>query len=165
LSVLHRWGVSFRHTGTRLSPWLQSQSGTSIATSAKLGTPCDLTWREGDERERLWVTDPGHQIVDGLGDSIVIEETETYGEPFGVPEPDRLVFTSWFDGGEVFRSGCCYRRGRGKLFYFRPGHETYPIYHREDIQQVLDNAVHWATPTTGSDAHADNRNVDAPESQ
>ena len=129
-----------------------------------LGTPCDLTWREGDERERLWVTDPGHRIADGLGDGVVIESTETYGEPFGVPEPDSLVFTSWFEGGEVFRSGCCYRRGRGRLFYFRPGHETYPIYHRDDIQRILDNAVHWATAPAGANATAGNRNVDAPES-
>ena len=130
-----------------------------------LGTPCDLTWREGDERERLWVTDPGHPITDGLDESIVIEATETYGEPFGVPEPDRLVFTSWFEGGEVFRSGCCYRRGRGRLFYFRPGHETYPIYHRDDIQRVLHNAVRWAAPSVGADADGGNRNVPAPESR
>jgi trehalose utilization protein len=130
-----------------------------------LGTPCDLTWREADERERLWVVDPGHPIADGLGDALVFDETETYGEPFGIPEPDRLVFTSWFEGGEVFRSGCCFRRGRGRIFYFRPGHETYPIYHRDDVQQLLDNAVGWATPSEGADAYAGNRNVDAPESR
>ncbi|MFC7075377.1 ThuA domain-containing protein [Haloarcula halophila] len=129
-----------------------------------LGTPCDLTWREAGERERCWVVDPGHPITDGLGDSLVFEEAEMYGEPFGVPEPDRLVFTSWFEGGEVFRSGCCYRRGRGRLFYFRPGHETYPIYHRDDVQRVLGNAVEWAAPTEGADAHAGNRNVDPRES-
>ena len=129
-----------------------------------LGTRCDLTWREADERERLWVVDPGHPIADGLDDSIVIDEAEMYGEPFGVPEPDRLVFTSWFAGGEVFRSGCCYRRGRGRIFYFRPGHETYPIYHREDVQRVLDNAVRWAAPTEGADAEAGNRNVEPRES-
>ncbi|WP_135303614.1 ThuA domain-containing protein [Haloarcula amylovorans] len=129
-----------------------------------LGTPCDLTWREDGERERCWVVDPGHPITDGLDDSLVIDEAEMYGEPFGVPEPDRLVFTSWFEGGEVFRSGCCYRRGRGSIFYFRPGHETYPIYHRDDVQRVLDNAVRWATPTEGADATAGNRNVDPRES-
>ncbi|WP_324756288.1 ThuA domain-containing protein [Haloarcula montana] len=129
-----------------------------------LGTPCDLTWREAGERERCWVVDPGHPITDGLADSLVFEEAEMYGEPFGVPEPDRLVFTSWFEGGEVFRSGCCYRRGRGSIFYFRPGHETYPIYHRDDVQRVLGNAVEWAAPTEGADAHAGNRNVDPRES-
>jgi len=128
-----------------------------------LGTPCDLTWREVGERERLWVVDPGHQITDGLDDSLVFDEAEMYGEPFGVPEPDRLVFTSWFEGGEVFRSGCCYRRGRGRIFYFRPGHETYPVYHRDDVQRVLDNAVGWAAPTEGSNARAGNRNVEPRE--
>ncbi len=115
-----------------------------------LGTTCNLQWREDGARERLWVVDPGHPIADGLPESIDLDRTEMYGEPFDVPEPDRLVFLSWFEGGEVFRSGCCYRRGKGRIFYFRPGHETYPIYHQPEIQQVLGNAVAWATPTEGS---------------
>ena len=53
-----------------------------------------------------------------------------YGEHFDIPAPDELVFVSWFPGGEVFRSGCCFRRGAGRIFYFRPGHETYPTYHQ-----------------------------------
>lgn len=115
-----------------------------------MGTTCNLQWREDGGRERLWVVDPGHPIADGLGESIELPTTEMYGEPFDVPEPDRLVFTSWFEGGEVFRSGCCYRRGNGRIFYFRPGHETYPIYENEDIQRVLKNAVEWASPRAGS---------------
>jgi trehalose utilization protein len=115
-----------------------------------LGTSCSLKWREAGERERLWVTDPGHPIADGLDDAIELDEAEMYGEPFDIPQPDELVFTSWFEGGEVFRSGCCYRRGNGRIFYFRPGHESYPIYHTDEIQQVLANAVAWATPTEGS---------------
>ncbi len=117
-----------------------------------MGTTCSLQWREDGETERLWVVDPGHPIADGLAESIELPQTEMYGEPFDVPEPDRLVFTSWFEGGEVFRSGCCYRRGRGRVFYFRPGHETYPIYENESIQQVLDNAVEWASPVVGDTA-------------
>jgi trehalose utilization protein len=74
-----------------------------------------------------------------------------YGERFDVPAPDELVFTSWFEGGEVFRSGCCYNRGSGKVFYFRPGHETYPIYYRDDVRDVLANAAEWAAPTDGPD--------------
>ena len=128
-----------------------------------LGTPCDLTYREGDERERLWVTDPGHPITDGLAESIVIEDTETYGEPFGVPEPDRLVFTSWFEGGEVFRSGCCYRRGAGRIFYFRPGHETYPVFKEPVVHEVLDNAVRWAAPRGEQSVDTDNHAVDPAE--
>ncbi|ADD06899.1 ThuA family protein [Natrialba magadii ATCC 43099] len=115
-----------------------------------MGTTCSLQWREDGETERLWVVDPGHPITDGLGECIELPETEMYGEPFDVPEPDRLVFTSWFEGGEVFRSGCCYRRGSGRIFYFRPGHETYPIYENEEIQQVLRNAVEWASPREGA---------------
>lgn len=111
-----------------------------------MGTTCDLKWREAGEKERLWVVEPGHPIADGLDECVELPEAEMYGERFDVPAPDSLVFTSWFEGGEVFRSGCCYRRGAGRIFYFRPGHETYPIYHDETIQRVLANACEWATP-------------------
>lgn len=111
-----------------------------------MGTSCTLNWREAGERERLWVTNSGHPIVRGLGDCIELENTEMYGEPFGIPAPDEQVFISWFEGGEVFRSGCCWHRGNGKIFYFRPGHETYPIYHNEQIHRVLYNAARWAAP-------------------
>ena len=114
-----------------------------------MGTSCSLKWREAAETERLWVVEPGHPIADGLDEYIELDDAEMYGERFDVPAPDTLVFTSWFEGGEVFRSGCCYRRGNGRLFYFRPGHETYPIYHDEAIQQVLANAVAWAAPDDG----------------
>ena len=70
-----------------------------------------------------------------------------YGERFDVPAPDTLVLISWYQGGDVFRSGCCYNRGRGKIFYFAPGHETYPIYYQKEVQQVIKNAVRWAQPT------------------
>ncbi|AEH37784.1 ThuA domain-containing protein [Halopiger xanaduensis] len=115
-----------------------------------MGTTCDLQWREDGATERLWVVDPGHPIVDGIDECIELPQTEMYGEPFDVPEPDRLVFTSWFEGGEVFRSGCCYQRGKGRIFYFRPGHETFPIYENEEIRRVLRNAVEWASPREGS---------------
>lgn len=114
-----------------------------------MGTTCDLKWREIGEKERLWVVEPGHPIVDGIGEYIELPQTEMYGERFDIPAPDTLVFISWFAGGEVFRSGCCYNRGKGKVFYFRPGHETYPIFYRKDIQRVISNAVRWAAPTCG----------------
>lgn len=114
-----------------------------------MGTTCSLKWREAAEKERLWAVEPGHPIADGIDEYIEIEEAEMYGERFDIPAPDTLVFTSWFEGGEVFRSGCCYHRGNGKVFYFRPGHETHPVYHNEDIQQVLVNGVKWATPNDG----------------
>ena len=109
-----------------------------------MGTPCNLSWREAGERERLWVTSRNHPIAAGLPDHFELENEEMYGEPFGVPEPLETVFVSWFQGGEVFRSGLTYRRGAGNVFYFRPGHETYPTYHDANVHAVLRNAVKWA---------------------
>lgn len=109
-----------------------------------MGTACNLTWREAGERERLWLTSRNHPIAQGVGDYFELENEEMYGEPFGVPEPLETVFVSWFQGGEVFRSGLTYKRGAGNVFYFRPGHETYPTYHDANVQTVLRNAVNWA---------------------
>jgi trehalose utilization protein len=124
-----------------------------------MGTDCSLRWREADDIERIWTVNPGHPIAQGLPDYFVIGEEEMYGEYFGVPQPDELVFVSWFTGGEVFRSGCCWHRGQGKVFYFRPGHETYPTYKNEHVQKVIHNAVHWARPTVVSKF---TRNVNKP---
>jgi trehalose utilization protein len=117
-----------------------------------MGTSCDLKWREAGEKERLWVIDPSHPIAAGLPEYFEIPHTEMYGERFDIPAPDELVFVSWFEGGEVFRSGCCWHRGRGKVFYFRPGHETFPIYYQEEVLKVIANGVRWAK-TANSPAH------------
>lgn len=109
-----------------------------------MGTPCNLTWREAGERERLWITAPNHPIVAGLPPYFELEHEEMYGEPFGIPEPDETVMIGWFQGGEVFRSGVTWRRGAGRVFYFQPGHETYPTYHDATVRQILQNAVVWA---------------------
>jgi trehalose utilization protein len=109
-----------------------------------MGSPCNLTWREAGERERLWLTSRNHPIAAGLPDHFELENEEMYGEPFGVPEPMETIFVSWFQGGEVFRSGLTWKRGAGNVFYFRPGHETYPTYHDANIQRVIANAVRWA---------------------
>ncbi len=106
----------------------------------------NLKWREAGEKEIIWVIDHAHPIVDGLDEKIIIPKEEMYGEHFDIPTPDELVFISWFEGGEVFRSGCCYHRGKGKVFYFRPGHEAFPVYHMKEIQKVIINAVKWACP-------------------
>ena len=112
-----------------------------------MGTSCSLRWRELEtENERIWVVKPGHPIADGVGPFIDIPAEEMYGEFFDIPTPDELVFVSWFKGGEVFRSGCCYHRGHGKVFYFRPGHETFPTYFQAEVRQVIANATAWAAP-------------------
>ena len=111
-----------------------------------MGTTCAFRWREAGERERLWVVNPAHEIAQGLGEFIEIPQSEMYGEPFTIPEPEELIFISWFEGGDVLRSGCCWTRGAGRIFYFSPGHELYPIYHQPEIQRAIRNAVHWAAP-------------------
>jgi trehalose utilization protein len=114
-----------------------------------MGTSCDLKWREAKDKERIWVVEQGHPIAEGLGEYIELEREEMYGERFDIPAPETLVFLSWFSGGEVFRSGCCWHRGRGKIFYFRPGHETYPTYYLPVVRQVIANGVRWAAPIDG----------------
>ncbi len=112
-----------------------------------MGTSCDLKWRDIGERERLWVTNPAHPIAAGIGEYITLEHEEMYGEHFDIPAPDEQVFISWFEGGDVFRSGSAFYRGAGKVFYFRPGHEAYPTFYQADIKQVMYNAALWAAPS------------------
>jgi trehalose utilization protein len=122
-----------------------------------MGTTCQLKWREEGEREVLWVSRPGHPILQGIDDHFIIPHTEMYGEHFDIPEPDETILISSFEGGEVFRSGVTYRRGAGKVFYFRPGHETYPIYKDPTVMRVLTNAVRWAAPTGSMGIGAPNK--------
>ena len=109
-----------------------------------MGTTCDLKWREYNDREILWVTRPGHPITQGVEDHFILDQEEMYGEFFDVPEPQETLFISSFSGGEVFRSGCTWTRGAGRIFYFRPGHETYPTYHDKNVLKVIENSVRWA---------------------
>jgi trehalose utilization protein len=111
-----------------------------------MGTSCSLVWRVSGERERVWVCQPGHPIAAGLDCCFELPRSEMYGEPFAIPAPDEQVFISWFQGGEVFRSGCTWKRGAGKIFFFSPGHEIYPIYHDPAVKMVLKNAARWARP-------------------
>ena len=113
-----------------------------------LGTSCSLRWRNDGERELVWTVDPAHPIAAGVPQPIVIDAHEMYGEHFDIPAPDELVFVSSFAGGEVFRGGCCFRRGAGRIFYFSPGDQDYPIYHHADVQRVIANAIEWAAPRT-----------------
>jgi trehalose utilization protein len=111
-----------------------------------MGTSCSLRWRNEGERELVWTVDPAHPIAAGVPQPIEIEAHEMYGEPFDIPAPDELVFISSFAGGEVFRGGCCFKRGAGRIFYFSPGDQDFPVYHRDDVRRVLANAVLWAAP-------------------
>ena len=110
-----------------------------------MGTSGSLGWRD-DDRTRIWTVLPTHPIAEGLPPYFELEDEEMYSEPFDIPTPDELIFISWFAGGEVFRSGCCWQRGYGRVFYFQPGHEEYPTYYNAHVQRVIRNAVHWAKP-------------------
>ena len=109
-----------------------------------MGTTCTLRWRSEEDRELVWTIDPTHPIARGIPHPMVIDEDEMYGEHFDIPAPDELVFLSTFSGGEVIRSGCCFRRGHGKIFYFSPGDQDFPVYHHDGVRQVIANAVEWA---------------------
>lgn len=111
-----------------------------------MGTTCNLKWHEIGEKERIWVVEKAHPIAEGLPDYFELEHEEMYGEHFGIPAPDELVFLGWFESGYVFRSGCCFYRGNGRIFYFQPGHETYPNFYDANVRKVIYNAVRWAAP-------------------
>jgi trehalose utilization protein len=134
-SVLKGMGFIALHSGHHSKPFRYL-----------MGTTCNVNWREDGDFCRLWICDPSHPICKGLDRYLEVPHEEMYTEPFGIPEPDQLVFIGWYDSGEVFRSGCCYKRGNGKIFYFQPGHETYPTYYLPDVQKVIRNAVYWAAP-------------------
>ena len=110
-----------------------------------MGTTCNLLWRDGD-RERVWTVNPSHPIAKGIPPYFNLAVEEMYGERFDIPEPDELIFMGWFAGGEVFRSGCTWQRGLGKIFYFQPGHESNPTFRNEYVQRIIINAVRWAKP-------------------
>ncbi len=112
-----------------------------------MGTTCSLRWRNDGDRELVWTVAPRHPIAAGVPDPLVIDEQEMYGEYFDIPVPDELIFISSFSGGEVFRSGATWTRGAGRVFYFSPGDQEYPVYHHPGVQRVLANAVEWAAPT------------------
>lgn len=111
-----------------------------------MGTACRLRWREAGEKERLWVVSPGHPVARDLPETFVIPHQEMYGEPFDIPQDGKIVFMSWFEGGNIFRSGVAFERDRGRIFYFSPGHETYPVYHDPNVRRVLLNAIRWTAP-------------------
>lgn len=135
-AVLEGMGMVFLHSAHHSKPF-----------KFLLGTSCNLSWREDGDLERVWVCKPSHPIAQGLGRYFEIEHEETYAEPFDIPNPDELVFMGWYEGGELFRSGCCYNRGNGKIFYFQPGHESYPTFYNKDVQTVIKNAVRYVAPS------------------
>ena len=134
--VLNGMGALFLHSAHKSKPFMKL-----------MGTSCSLIWRESDDMERVWVSAPYHPVAQGIDKYFELPGEETYGEPFGIPTPEETVFIGWFTGGEVFRSGCSWQRGNGRVFYFQPGHETYPTYYDANVQKIVKNAVRWVAPT------------------
>jgi len=128
-------GIVFLHSAHKSKPFMRL-----------LGTSGSLSWREAGERSRVWTCDPSHPIARGIPLQFELNQEEMYGEPFGIPEPLQTVFISWFQGGNVFRSGVTFQRENGKIFYFQPGHESHPTYHNENVRKIIINAVKWAAP-------------------
>ena len=133
--VLEGMGLIVLHSG-HMSKIFRKVTGCS-------GT---LKWREANERERLWNIAPTHPITQGIGDYFEIPHDEMYGEYFDIPKDGNVLFIAHFEGGNVFRAGVTFERGYGKIFYFQPGHETFPVYYQPEILTVLSNAVRWAKP-------------------
>jgi trehalose utilization protein len=128
-------GAIFLHSAHKSKPFM-----------SLMGTSGYLGWREANEKSRVWTAAPSHPIAHGLPDQFLLESEEMYSEPFGIPEPLATVFISWFEGGNVFRSGVTFKREYGKIFYFQPGHETNASYHNPHVQKIITNAVKWARP-------------------
>jgi len=139
-AVLSGMGLVVLHSGHLSKPFTRL-----------MGTHGSLRWREADEKERLWNLRPDHPIMADIPDYVEIEQEEMYGERFDIPEPDELLMISWFQGGEVFRSVCTWQRGLGRVVYVRPGHETYPTYHHDQIQRIIVQAASWAQARTRRD--------------
>ena len=135
-AILSGMGAIFLHSAHHSKPF-----------KYLLGTSCHLTWRESGDSEILWVVEPSHPITRDIDRYFTLAHEETYGEPFIIPTPDKLLLISNFSGGEVFRSGCLYERGNGKIFYFQPGHETFPTYYDKNVQSIIKNAVRFVAPT------------------
>lgn len=135
-AVINGMGMIFLHSAHESKPF-----------KLLMGTPGALGWRESGDLARVWNMLPAHPIAEGIGRYFEEEQEETYCEPFEIPRPDDVIFTTWFSGGEIMRTGCTWTRGRGKIFYFQPGHETFPVYYNENVLRVIKNAVYWAKPT------------------
>ncbi len=135
-AVLEGMGAIFLHSAHHSKPF-----------KLLMGTSCNLTWRESSDSEILWVIDPAHPITRDIDRYFCLEGEETYGEPFVIPNPDKVLLIGSYSGGEVFRSGCLYERGNGKIFYFQPGHETFPTFKVPAVQSVIRNAVRFVAPT------------------
>ncbi len=134
-----------RHVLSGMGLFLLHSAHFSKIFKRLMGTTCSLKWRDS-ARERIWTIKPNHPIAAGVDETFVLDPEEMYGEPFDIPYPEETIFLGWFKSGEVFRSGCTWTRGHGRIFYFQPGHETNPSFHNKNVQRIMKNTVQWLCP-------------------
>ncbi len=101
------------------------------------------SYRHDAKHSRVTMLHPEHPIAQGVPPVFEVSQTEMYDEPFHVPEPDAVIFQETFRDGGWFRGGMVWTLGKGKVFYFRPGHETYPVFKEEYPLRILENAARW----------------------
>ena len=132
----------------RITPFVEkTETGTWKLTLPQCVFP---VYRADGAPGHLTTLLPQHPIAVGLPAQWDIPQTEMYGEPFHVPAPDEVVFEEKWDKGEHFRSGCVWQVGKGRVFYFRPGHETYPVFKQAEPLRVVENATRWLGEKTGA---------------
>lgn len=131
-------GAVFLHSAKNSKPFLRL-TGTTSATAP-------VSWKEPGESERLFVVSPAHPIAEGIPSGYVIPNEEPYCEYFDIPKPDDIVFLGGFGNGMCIRAGVTFTRGAGKIFFFQPGHDSFPVYNDKVIRRIILNAVNWAKP-------------------
>ncbi len=129
----------------RPTPFASARKFSDGSTKVTLQLPycCFPAYRTDGKPSEIRVLKPEHPIAAGVPPIFEIPHTEMYDEPFHVPEPDEVILEERWAGGEWFRSGPLWTLGKGKVFYFRPGHETYPVFEHEAVLRILRNAVRW----------------------
>jgi trehalose utilization protein len=135
----------------RLTPYTDLRKFPDGRERATVYRPycCFPAYRTDGKPSQVRVLKPDHPICKGLPATFELPETEMYAEPFHVPEPDEVVLEERWATGEWFRSGMVWTIGKGRVFYFRPGHETYPVFKEKPVLQLLENAVRWLAPAAG----------------
>lgn len=128
-----------------MTPSFVKSVGADGAVTLNITLPlCVFPFVRGDGKpSHVRVLLPKHPIAKGVPETFDIPHTEMYGDPFHVPTPDAVVFEEKWDAGESFRSGSVWQVGKGKVVYFRPGHETFDVYKQPTVLQIIENTVRW----------------------
>ena len=131
--------------GDPITPRIEMTNAPDGSALARVYLPiCEITeWHEAGLPSHVTTLLPEHPIARGIALHFDISKTETYVEPFHVPKPDAVIFQEKWDGYPEFRSGMLWSVGRGRVFYFRPGHETFPVYLEPIPLRIIGNAVEW----------------------